>query len=104
MALSYIDKIAGAIREQVPDEVLPKSDQQGVDDLFRLYGLLALVKGTETNAEDVHDAWTVWMVQCGNDHHSLRPFAELDAETRDEDRPFVDAIHAVCRAGLAKPG
>jgi hypothetical protein len=98
MDLNYIDKIAGAIRERVPDELLP--DQRGVDDLFRLYGLLALAKGTETTTEDVHDAWAVWMVQQGDDHQSVRPFAELDANTQDEDRPFVEAIHAACREGL----
>jgi hypothetical protein len=98
MGLSYIDRVAVAVREQLPDELM--SDEQGVEDLFRLYGLLALAKGTETTAEDVHDAWAVWTVQRGKDHHCVRPFQELGATTQDEDRPFVEAIHAACRAGL----
>lgn len=97
MDLNYVDKVATSIRERVSDQLLP--DEQDTDDLFRLYGLLALTKGTETTAEDVHDAWSVWMVQRGKGHESVRPFAELDAKTRKEDLPFVEAIHATCRDG-----
>ena len=93
-----MDKIASAVRQRVPDEVL--GDEGGADDLFRLYGLLALAKGIDTTAEDVHNAWVVWMVQRGEGHQSLRPFVELPAETQDKDRPFVAAIHAACREGL----
>lgn len=80
------------------EELLP--DAYGVDDLFRLYALLALTKGIGTTAEDVHDAWAVWMVQRGEGHQSVRPFSELDATTRAEDRHFVEAIHAACGEGL----
>ena len=97
-----MDKIASAVRQRVPDEVL--GDEGGADDLFRLYGLLALAKGIDTTAEDVHNAWVVWMVQRGEDHQSLRPFVELPAETQDKDRPFVAAIHAACREGLPGAG
>jgi hypothetical protein len=98
VGLSYIDKVAVAIRERVPHERLP--EQQGLDDLFRLYSLLALAKGTRTTAEDVHDAWSVWILQRGEDHESVRPFEELDTATQDQDRAFVEAIHAVCRDDL----
>ena len=47
---------------------------------------------------------TVWMVQRGEDHQSLRPFVELPAETQDKDRSFVAAIHAACREGLPGAG
>ena len=102
MDLNYIDRIALAIRQRVPDEMV--ADDSGADDLFRLYGLLALAKGIHTTAEDVHNAWVVWMVQRGEDHQSLRPFAELRAEIQDRDRPFVAAIHATCREGLPGAG
>ena len=49
MDLNYIDNIASAIRQRVPDEVL--ADEDGADDLFRLYGLLALAKGIDTTAD-----------------------------------------------------
>ena len=66
------------IRQRLPDEVV--ADDDGADDLFRLYGLLALAKGIDTTAEDVHNAWVVWMVQRGGqDHQSLRPFAVSSA-------------------------
>ena len=99
---NYIDKIALAIRQRMPHEVA--ADDDAADDLFRLYGLLALVKGIHTTAEDVHNAWVVWMVQRGEDHQALRPFAELGAEIQDRDRPFVAAIHDTCREGLPGAG
>jgi hypothetical protein len=52
MDLNYIDRIALVIRQRLPDELV--ADDSGADDLFRLYGLLALAKGIHTTAEDVH--------------------------------------------------
>jgi hypothetical protein len=63
--------------------------------LFRLYALLALAKGVEVTAEDVHNAWAVWMSGENPGHQSLRRFTDLDAETRASDEPFVEAIRSV---------
>jgi hypothetical protein len=56
--MNYIDEIAQAIRARVdPGYQLPKTDIQR---LFRMYAVLALVKGIGVTAKDVHDAWSAW--------------------------------------------
>lgn len=95
--MSYLDETAGAIQALVPDRLLP--DEDGVEDLFRLYALLAHVKAEDVTAEDVHDAWALWMLRRDADHESIVPFSSLDASTRREDAPFVDAIRQVAREG-----
>jgi hypothetical protein len=107
----YIDEIAADIAGRVPAHLLPDEDTKP---LFRLYALLALAKGDRVSAADVHDAWAVWMTERNSDHRSLKPFSELDAETRRSDEPFVEAIRAAAAAlpatqlggrrhGLARP-
>lgn len=91
--MSYLDDTAQAIRAEVPADVLP--DEDGLDELFRAYALLVRVKGTATTAEDVHDAWALWMQARHGDHHSIKPYDELDPGTRREDAPFVEAIRRV---------
>jgi hypothetical protein len=91
--VTYLEQMAAAIRARVPPGVLP--DEDDVDGLFRIYALLARVKGEQVTAEDVHDAWAVWMLGREPEHSSIRPFCDLDPSTRREDRPFVDAIRAV---------
>jgi hypothetical protein len=63
--------------------------------LYRLYALLALVKGADTTCEDVHNAWIVWMVEIDGSHDALTPFSQLSEEQREQDQPFVDAIHSI---------
>jgi hypothetical protein len=90
--VTYIDQLAAAIRAETPPDRLPE-DQDGIDDLFRLYALLALVKGESVTTRDVHDAWAVWMANRGEgDHGSVVPFDGLTTETQAEDEPFVFAI------------
>ena len=91
--MTYLDEIAAAIKSHVPAEVLPNEDR--LDDLFRIYALLAQVKGAHVTAEDVHDAWALWMLGQERDHSSIKPFRELDPSTRREDLPFVEAIRTV---------
>jgi len=91
--LTYLDETAAAIRARVPEDVLPNQD--GLEDLFRLYALLARVKGERVTAADVHDAWALWMLRQAEDHSSIKPFVELDPSTRREDLPFVEAIREV---------
>jgi hypothetical protein len=96
--VTYLDRTAREIRDRVPRELLP--DASGLEDLFRLYALLARVKGELVTAEDVHDAWTLWMLRQDRGHESIKPFRELDPSTRRQDAPFVAAIRAVAAAGL----
>lgn len=95
--MSYLDGIAAEIAENVPDDLRPTGD---VDGLFRLYAVLVLVKGGATTTSDVHDAWCAWMQASDPNHRSLRPFAELDPEIQAADEPYVAAIHAAARSAL----
>jgi hypothetical protein len=91
--VSYLDKTAQAIRAAVPPHLLPAEDD--LEQLFRLYAVLARAKGQATTGSDVHDAWSAWMLGRGEEHESIRPYEELDAETRREDAPFLKAIRQV---------
>ncbi len=92
--MNYIDERAAKIRKGVPRARIPHGNTEL---LFRIYALLSRVKGERVSAEDVHDAWCVWMSMEDPSHPSLRPFDELDAETRKEDEPFVAAIRQASR-------
>lgn len=96
--MTYLDRTAREIKDRVPPELLP--DEPRLDDLFRLYALLAQVKGKDVTEEDVHDAWSLWMLGKDGDHESIKPYQDLDAATRREDRPFVEAIRAVAAERL----
>lgn len=90
--MTYLDELAIEIEERVPRDLLPDGDTRS---LFRLYALLALAKGRSVDAMDVHNAWATWMQEQDPDHRSIKPFEDLDAETRASDEPFVEAIRAV---------
>ncbi|MCC6497086.1 MAG: hypothetical protein IT193_12615 [Propionibacteriaceae bacterium] len=100
MALNYIDEIARLVRAEIAPEARPA---ERADDLYRLYALLVLVKGEATTPADVHNAWSVWMLPQDPTHSSLRPFGQLDENTKQEDLPFVDAIHEVARSLSSAP-
>lgn len=90
---TYIDALADSIRDQTPGDLLP-DDADDPRLLFRLYALLALAKGESVTTRDVHDAWTVWMLDRGQEHESVVPFEQLSPRVQDEDRPFLEAILA----------
>lgn len=90
--MNYLDAIADEIRGEVPDEAVPDKDTR---DLFRLYAVLMLAKGEAVNRQDVHNAWVAWMSGRGQQHSSMRTFAELPDDTKAEDSPFVRAIRTV---------
>lgn len=91
--MTYLDDVASAIRAEVPSDVMPEEDD--LDQLFRVYALLARTKGQATTVTDVHDAWATWMLGRGEDHESIKPFDHLDRATKREDEPFLRAIHKV---------
>ena len=93
--MNYIDDIAQAIRARVDRAYeLPKTDTQR---LFRIYAVLALVKGIGVTAKDVHDAWAAWECDRKRQAPSIVPFGQLPAETQRLDDPLVAAIHAAVR-------
>jgi len=87
--VSYIERDAALIRQSLPEGT---TVPDGSDQLFRIYAVLLRAKGAATQAVDVHDAWSAWMAASEPDHESIRPFSDLDAETRREDEPFLTAI------------
>lgn len=89
---NYIDDLADAIRAQVPSDDLPHENTRV---LFRLYAVLALAKGMDTTAMDVHNAWVAWMLSSDAHHDALVPYEELDAQVAKQDEPFVRAVHVV---------
>ncbi len=46
-------------------------------------------------AEDVRNAWAVWMLEQGPTHQAIKPFFALDAKTQASDEPYVQAIRSV---------
>ncbi|MGV0771784.1 DUF7701 domain-containing protein [Mycobacterium syngnathidarum] len=89
--MSYLDDDAELIRSCVPDgDAVPEDS----DDLFVLYAVLMRAKGEETQASDVHDAWSAWMLRNEPGHESIRPFDQLAASVQSEDTPFLVAIRA----------
>ena len=92
--MSYIDELAGAIRQRVPERLVPRGD---TDALFRIYAVLVLAKGESVEHEDVHDAWSAWMTASDPTHRSLKPLAELSSDVRDADSPYLEALRAVAR-------
>ena len=97
---NYIDIVASEVREATPRDRLPAHGHD-LAALFRLYALVARIKGEQTTAADVHDAWSVWMLNRGEADEAIRPFEELhDAQQCDDDEPIVAAIRSAAkRAG-----
>lgn len=85
--MNYFDKITERLAELLPE----CPDRQ----ILRHYTLLVLSKGANTTMEDVHDAWTAWMVTVRPDHKSLIPFNELPSEIQEYDREKTEIIHKV---------
>jgi hypothetical protein len=90
---NYIDAVASAVRDQTPRDELP-ADGHDLAALFRLYALVARIKGQEATAADVHDAWSVWMLNRGEAHDAIRPFEDLPGDARRDDDPFVAAVRS----------
>jgi hypothetical protein len=93
--MTYLDDVAREIEHHVAPELMPDAD---LGLLFRIYAVLALAKGSDVEAADVHHAWAAWMEERDPGHASIRPFDELDPETQAADRPYVEAIHRAVEA------
>ena len=90
----YLDEIAEEIREYIPASSLPSGDNS---DLLRRYAVLLRVKGVDVTNEDIHDAWSSWMVLRNPRHDALREYRHLGKETQDADTLFADAVRKAAR-------
>lgn len=90
----YMTKMAQQIRSLAAPNAQPPFDDIR---LYLLYALLARVKGAETTAEDVHDAWSLWALEHRSQSTCIIPFSDLSAEYQKQDEPFVRAIHIVAQ-------
>jgi hypothetical protein len=91
--MMYLDEIARQIAAELDSGQLP--DEGDVDRLLRAYAVLVCSKGNEATLQDVHDTWAAWMAEIDPRHPALRPYGELDQETRNEDAPFLNAVRVV---------
>lgn len=87
---NYLQRDAQFVRECLPEGTVVPANS---DALFLMYAVLMRAKGEHTDASDVHDAWSAWMTSTTPDHKSIKPFVKLDAAIREEDIPFLKAIH-----------
>ena|SRR5215472_6071497 len=92
--MNYIDELAVAIRAKIDPAILPRTD---VERLFRIYAALALAKGEDVTAEDIHNAWAAWECDRKPNSPSIVPFDQLRPEVQRTDEPFVEAVHQVVR-------
>lgn len=90
--MNYLAALAEEIRREVPQHALPEEDTSA---LFTVYAVLLLAKGKEVGREDVHNAWTAWMLARGESHESMIPLKDLPPGIKEEDDAFVKAIRRV---------
>jgi hypothetical protein len=93
--VTYIERLAAEIEARAPRDRVPEGDTRA---LFLIYAALGLIKGDAVTRRDVHNAWAAWMASANPSHESIRPFDELDSETRAKDDPFVAAIRSALSA------
>jgi hypothetical protein len=91
---SYISDLAAEIRAAVPPASLPEGD---ANELFFIYAVLALAKGVDVEARDIHNAWAAWMSTREPQHASIVPYEDLPSDVRREDDPYVAAVRQVAR-------
>lgn len=90
--MNYLMKVADEIRREIPPQALPEGE---TGDLFAIYAILMLAKGVTVDRDDVHNAWTAWMLRQGESHESMVPLDQLPADVKREDDVYVEAIRAV---------
>lgn len=91
---NYVQEIANRIHADVSPEKMPEENSRL---LFRIYAVLAIAKGEDVTAEDVHAAWAAWMTGINPEHPALRAYADLGREEIASDLPYVEAIRRAAR-------
>lgn len=90
--MNYIDIIARRIELSLKPADRPQKNAQ---QLYRLYALLAMSKGSATTLADVHNAWSIWMLEQEPCHPAIIKFSHLEETKQIEDKPFLEAIKSV---------
>ncbi len=93
-AHGYLSELAHAIRAELSTGDLPDGP---VDELLVSYAVLLLAKGERVIGEDVHNAWSAWMMRFDPAHPAIAPYRDLDVEIAAQDEPYVEAIHRVAK-------
>jgi hypothetical protein len=96
---NYIDAVAADVRASTPRDRLP-ADGHDLAALFRLYALVARIKGEQTTAADVHDAWSVWMLNRGEAHEAIRPYEDLQ-DLRGS-QPIIAAVRSAAQRARSR--
>ena len=98
--MNYIDMIARMVYQlsSSPDSIMEQHEWP----LYRIYAVLALAKGEETTAVDVHNAWAAWATEHRAFSKNIIPFHDLHPEIRAMDDEYVEAIHAISRLILSE--
>lgn len=91
---NYVRALAKEIRDATDESILPEGN---ITLLLDLYAVLLLAKGPAVTDEDVHNAWAAWMSQEDPNHPSIVKYADLPRDTREQDKPFGDAVRAVAK-------
>jgi hypothetical protein len=86
--MNYIQQLASKIKSELAAEQIPENSEQ----LFNMYAVLALVKGSEVTNKDVHNAWCAWISSVNPSHESAIPFEHLSKSVQDMDEPYTEAI------------
>jgi hypothetical protein len=96
---NYIDTVAADVRASIPRDRLP-ADGHDLAALFRLYALVARIKGEQATAADVHDAWSVWMLNRGEAHEAIRPYEDLDDPRGGQ--PVIAAVRSAAKRARSR--
>jgi hypothetical protein len=81
--VSYVDAARTVLTREMPDEAAGLVD---------LYLLLAMCKGVDVTARDVHHAWAIWRSRAVPAHAAIVLFDDLPPEKQRLDDPYVEAI------------
>lgn len=94
--MNYLEASAVKIKGQLHE------DLRKYDEIFYLnMAALCRIKGADTTASDVHDAWNATRAAARPGHYLL-PFEALGEVLADKYLPFVEAIHTVATAMATK--
>jgi hypothetical protein len=93
---NYIQQVKAELAELLPN-------LSGKPELLSAYAQLALTTGMDTTMENVHDAWSVVTDAARPDHAAIVPFEDLDHQTQERDRKYMEAIYAVANRRFYNP-